>query len=66
MHEDGEVATDKFIVLVNVDKKMPLQKVEKLKAWMEAKAKIPIILNINIINPRNNQDNNIFGNGIDY
>ena len=66
MNADGEVATDKFIVLVNVNKKMPLEEVKKLKAWMEAEAKIPIILNINIINSTNNQDNNIFGTGIDY
>lgn len=64
MGDNGEVKALKFMAIVYVKQQLSADDVNKLKAWLESEAKIPVILNVQITS--DNSDNIISGNGINW
>lgn len=64
MGDNGEVKALKFMAIVYVKKQISADAVIKLKSWLESEAKIPVILNVQIVNK--DSDNIISGNGINW
>lgn len=66
INEKGEVKALKFMAIVYVKEQLSASEVNKLKSWMEAETKMPVILNVQMSTTENEENNIISGNGINW
>lgn len=64
INEQGEVNALKFMVIVYVKEQLSANEVNKLKSWLEAEAKMPVILNVQMSTTADEENNIISGNGV--
>lgn len=64
INEQGEVKALKFMVIVYVKEQLSANEVNKLKSWLEAEAKMPVILNVQMSTTADEENNIISGNGV--
>lgn len=64
INEQGEVKALKFMVIVYVKEQLSANEVNKLKSWLEAEAKMPVILNVQMSITADEENNIISGNGV--